>query len=78
MMITWDPIIDRHCLGICEFGKLYIRFNREDEVIALYTMWDKEKYVPQDKNQTFVGGIKRLAEKILEDQIKTKRFLNMP
>jgi hypothetical protein len=74
-MINWDPIIDRHCVGVCEFGKLYIRLNREDEVIAVYTMWDKEKYIPQTKNETLIGGAKRLAQTILKNQIESKRLL---
>ena len=77
MKIRWDQIVDRHCFGECPLAKFWIRFDREDEVIGLYVMWSdrKEKYVPQNKSQTLIRGIKRLAQEILDNEIKTQSLI---
>ena len=77
MKIRWDQIIDRHCFGECPLAKFWVRFNREDEVIGLYVIWSdrKEKYAPQTASQTLIGGIKRLAQEILNNEIKVQTLI---
>ena len=68
MKIRWDPPIERHVLGKCDRGKIYIRLNREDKVTGIYTLFGKtEKHLPLDESEEKLENAKIAAEIILEN-----------
>lgn len=66
-MIEWGPIIDRHVHGKSDRGSLWIRLDREDMVLALYTLFNGiVKYVPETDEEQELEAMKIRAELILD------------
>lgn len=66
-MIEWGPIIDRHVHGKCCRGSLWIRLDREDRVLALYTLFNGiVKYVPETDEELGLEAMLTRAELILD------------
>lgn len=70
-MIEWETLKDKHCLGHTEFGKVWIRTNKDNKVTGLYTMWDEiNKLVPTSEEEETLDGIKIVAEILVETKMK--------
>jgi hypothetical protein len=66
-MIEWSEIKDRHVKGICPRGKLWIRLDREGQVLGLYTLFGTTvKYVPETEEELGLEAMQIRAELILE------------
>lgn len=70
-IIKWNPIIERHCLGKTEIGDVWIRLNRDNKVVGLYTMWgETKKFVPNNEEEETIDDMKILAEILLEHKLE--------
>ena len=47
MNITWKEIKDYHLQGYCELGKIFVRFNKKNQITGVYPMWLNIKIVPE-------------------------------
>ena len=58
-MIKWEAFNDKHCLGHTEFGKVWVRTNKDNKVTGLYTMWgETNKIVPTtEEEERFYSNI---------------------
>jgi hypothetical protein len=65
-MIEWEPIIERHCAGLCSRGRVWIRLDREGKVSGLYTLFGSTvKYVPESDEELDLAAMQIRAEIIL-------------
>jgi hypothetical protein len=70
-LIDWGGIIDNHVLGITPLGKVFIRFNRQEKVTGMYTMFGEvEKFVPQDETQETFESAKKILFEIVKNKIE--------
>lgn len=68
-MIIWDNVIERHQLGTCARGKVWIRFDKDGLATGLYFMFDKViKWVPAEDEQD--AETIRIRAEILLDEIE--------
>ena len=70
-MIEWETFKDKHCLGHTEFGKVWVRTNKDNKVTGLYTMWgETNKIIPTTEEEETLDGIKIVAEILVETKMK--------
>lgn len=75
-LINWSEIRDGHIMGYCQFGKVFIRLNRKNEVTGMYTMFESvEKFVPEDENQLDSKMAKEVVTKIVKNKIEKNKLL---
>lgn len=68
-MINWQPLLDRHIVGTCPYGKVWIRLDRVGVVSGVYTVFETtEKYLPSDELEETVEGAKLLAEQLVKNK----------
>lgn len=66
-MIKWDPLFERHVLGRCHRGQVWIRLGRDEKVTGVYLMFHSvEKLVPRTGQEETLAGAKQLAEDELQ------------
>jgi hypothetical protein len=66
-MIKWnDKVEDRHMEGRTEFGKVFVRLNREGKATAMYTLFGStKKYIPDEKWMEDLEGAQLKLEDIV-------------
>lgn len=70
-MIEWEAFKDKHCLGHTEFGKVWVRTDKDNKVTGLYTMWgETNKIVPTTEEEETLDGIKIVAQILVETKMK--------
>jgi len=73
--ITWGKLRDRHIKGVCSEGDVWIRLDRNEKVIGLYTLFgETEKYLPLDEHEEDPEFMKLRAEDILNTHIFSKQL----
>lgn len=66
--IEWGNLRDRHIKGVCIEGDVWIRLDRSDKVIALYTIFEEtEKHLPLDEHEEDPEFMKLRAEEVLSN-----------
>lgn len=67
-LIQWQQVDNKHVIGTCKHGKLYIRMNKNDEVTGLYTMFGvTKKYIPPDNAELSLDVMKLRAEYLVDE-----------
>ena len=73
-MVKWDKKIeDRHMKGITPFGPVFIRFDREGNATAMYTLFGStKKYIPDEEWMQDLEGA-QLQLEIITSETKSTR-----
>ena len=71
MEIEWEELRDRHIQGRSKLGRIYIRLDRNESVIGVYTKFgpDWEKWVPDPGEAVSESMGKGMAQTLLDTQL---------
>lgn len=75
-LIDWGTVRDNHLMGLSPLGKVFIRLNKDNKVIGMYTIFDEvEKFVPEDESQESLESAKKVLFDIVKNKIESDIFL---
>jgi len=76
LMIEWGEVVDNHLMGITPLGKVFIRFNRQNKITGMYTMFGEvEKFVPQEEFEEDINFVKKKMSDIVQNKLEREIFL---
>jgi len=75
-LIDRGTVRDNHLMGLSPLGKVFIRLNKDNKVIGMYTIFDEvEKFVPEDESQESLESAKKVLFDIVKNKIESDIFL---
>ena len=73
--LLWSKLRDRHCETTTSRGKIWIRLNRQDQVIGIYTGFGQiRKWIPEETDSLTLEDGKVQAEFLLAAHVAAEKL----